>query len=245
MPSALILVIDGLGAGCLGPYGNTWIETPALNHLAAESLLAERSWAVRTSFGQAYDTLWHGADALVDTDVHERNLVAQLDSQGVVTRLLTDEPKLIDHTAAAAFAEQLELDVPERDDLAAQWDETHLARFFAEAVAAVETLPENALLWLHTRGLGIPWDAPLSYRARYVDEDDPDPSESPAVPRLRLSPDYDPDDLHTMQCACAGQIALLDQCLGIMLSVVQEVAATKKCCSQLPRYVASHWVNTW
>ena len=39
--SAIILVVDRLGAGHLGPYGNTWVETPALNRLAAESVLFE------------------------------------------------------------------------------------------------------------------------------------------------------------------------------------------------------------
>jgi len=36
---ALIIVsCDGLGARFLGPYGNTWLETPAIDRLAAEGL---------------------------------------------------------------------------------------------------------------------------------------------------------------------------------------------------------------
>ncbi|MDX1961904.1 MAG: hypothetical protein SFX18_02045 [Pirellulales bacterium] len=43
MPHNLLtLVFDGLQPAFLGPYGNTWVATPAWNRLAAESLLLER-----------------------------------------------------------------------------------------------------------------------------------------------------------------------------------------------------------
>ena len=37
----VVLTVDRLGAGFLGPYGNTWIETPAMNLLASQSVLFE------------------------------------------------------------------------------------------------------------------------------------------------------------------------------------------------------------
>ena len=228
MSIAVVLVVDGLGAGFLGPYGNTWIETPALNHLAAESLLAERVWATRSSIRDGYQTIWRATGALNDPSNNQPGLISLLNAEGVTTKLLTDAPELTDHPLAAGFCEQLEIDVPEREDLATSWDATHLARFFAEAVAVIESLPANSLLWLHTRGLGAPWDAPLSFRTRYVDEEDPDPTESPAVPHLRLPPHYDDDHLHSIQCACAGQVTLVDQCLGVLLSVIRETAEARE-----------------
>lgn len=44
MMNAIVLVVDRLGAGYLGPYGNTWLETPHWNRLAARSALFE--WAL-------------------------------------------------------------------------------------------------------------------------------------------------------------------------------------------------------
>ena len=40
---AVVLVIDRLGAGYLGPFGNTWIDTPCFNQLASQSLLVRSS----------------------------------------------------------------------------------------------------------------------------------------------------------------------------------------------------------
>ena len=37
----VVMTVDRLGAGFLGPYGNTWIETPAMNLLASQSVLFE------------------------------------------------------------------------------------------------------------------------------------------------------------------------------------------------------------
>ena len=56
----------------------------------------------------------------------------------------------------------------------------------------------------------------------------PEPTGSAQVPSLQLDTDYDPDTLHEMQCAFAGQIVLLDQCLAVLLSVVQATAASKQ-----------------
>ena len=113
-------------------------------------------------------------------------------------------------------------------DLAEEWDETHAAKFFAQSIQAIEQLGDNELLWLHTRGLGNPWDAPYEFRNQFADEEDPEPTGSAQVPSLFLDEDYDPDTLHEMQCAFAGQIVLLDQCLAVLLSVVQATAAAKQ-----------------
>jgi len=43
--NAIVLVIDRLGPGMMGPYGNTWLDTPHLNRLASESLLFEYALA--------------------------------------------------------------------------------------------------------------------------------------------------------------------------------------------------------
>lgn len=270
MPSAIVLVIDGLGAKHIGPYGNTWIETPAFNHLAVESVLLEHAYASFTTPARMYESLWRGTNAIRPTiqvspptpiatdgpaiattneaalgpttglagvptgtpasptnvfDSADGNLISALNQREVLTRLLVDEPDLTDHPLAAHFAEQSELETPSGIKLAENWDETHTANFFAQAVDAVEAMEDNSLLWLHSRGLGNPWDAPYSYRNQFADDDDPDPTGSAQVPSLLLDRDYDPDTLHEIQCAFAGQIVLFDQCLGVLLSVVAERAA--------------------
>ena len=59
-----------------------------------------------------------------------------------------------------------------------------------------------------------PWDAPLELRDQYADAEDPRPGEFVEVPNRWLVEDYDPDDLLSVVHAYAGQVSLLDLCLG-------------------------------
>ena len=62
--NAVVLVVDRLGAGNLGPYGNTWIDTPQFNRLAMESLLCEFALSDCPCLSTAYRAYWHGGHAL-------------------------------------------------------------------------------------------------------------------------------------------------------------------------------------
>ena len=216
MPSAVVLAIDGLGAKHLGPYGNTWIETPAFNHLATQSLLVDGLYAPTPNREATYEKWWRGTGEL--------DLISTLNDSGIHTQLLTDEAELFDYSLSAKFAQQDKIEPATGVKLAEEWDDTHFAKFFAQAIQAIEATPKNGLLWLHSRGLQNPWDAPYAYRKQFVDEEDPEASGSAQVPSLQLEPDYDPDTLHEIQCAFAGQLVLLDRCLAVLLSVIRDVA---------------------
>src|SRR5947209_2976349 len=41
----LVIVVRGLNTGYLGCYGNAWVETPALDRLAAEGVVFDRHYA--------------------------------------------------------------------------------------------------------------------------------------------------------------------------------------------------------
>jgi hypothetical protein len=105
--------------------------------------------------------------------------------------------------------------VPER--LADEIADTRLARFFAEATAICSELEAPFLVCLHTRALMAAWDAPFELRDQYTDEEDPAPPDFVAVPNRELPADFDPDELLGMIHAYAGQVSLLDACLGLWL----------------------------
>lgn len=246
MSRVVVLVIDGLGCKYLGPYGNTWIETQAFNQLAADSLLLDGVYAPYADASKTIDAIWQAQSSRVDSpksDVQQStsdeatpagtqvastapaSLVRRVASRGVRTKLFSDDADLLDSKSAADFDEQFEVHPDVGLKLANEWDETHAARFFAQAIDAVSQLKQNELLWIHTRGLGNPWDAPYGFRAQFAEEEDPDPSGSAQVPSLELDEEYDPDALHDIQCALAGQIVLLDQCMGVLMSVLQTEAS--------------------
>jgi arylsulfatase A-like enzyme len=67
-----------------------------------------------------------------------------------------------------------------------------------------------------------PWDAPYELRAQYADEEDPPPPQFTAVPNRHLPENFDPDELLGITHAYAGQVSLVDSCLGIFLDAFRE-----------------------
>src|SRR5271167_154928 len=91
----LLLVLRGLQAGAVGPYGNRWIDTPTLDALAAGGVVfdwhlaahpdhdgARRVWRTgRFHFPQQGDS---------EPPRHGPDLLAVLASHGVATHLILD-----------------------------------------------------------------------------------------------------------------------------------------------------------
>lgn len=212
--SCVVLVVDRLNPGWLGPYGGTWFETPAWNRLAAESVLVEWMIAAGPDLGAAYHGWWHGAP----TGEAPRlpSLPEQVVAGGRRTVLLTDDPAVAALPQVAAFSEAQLLQLPQPTVLADELETTRLMAFFQAAADLVAQEREAGLIWLHTQGLGGAWDAPYSLRQQGADPDDPPPPDFVDPPELQLPPDYDPDELLGYLLAYGGQIALLDHGLGLL-----------------------------
>src|SRR5262245_28308215 len=103
--SAIVVVIDRLGAGFLGPYGNTWLDTPHFNRLASESLLCESVLADSPELAQAYRAWWNGRHALEPLIESRDALPNATRDAGLPAILITDEPQMAQFHGAAAFAE--------------------------------------------------------------------------------------------------------------------------------------------
>ncbi len=225
MPNALVLVIDRLGSGYLGPYGNTWIETPAWNQLAARSLLVESALGDSADLTTLYHSYWQGRHAWSARHAQDTpELAAQLASHHVEPWLVTDDPVVAQHGAAAGFGERVILPVGEERE-AASVEQTQLARLFATAIDVLEQARPPFLIWVHAQAMQGPWDAPYDLRCRFMEDEDPAPPRSATPPECWLGPDYDPDELLGFQHAYAGQVSLLDTCLGILLDALWSGAA--------------------
>src|SRR5437016_13279711 len=103
--SAVVLVIDRLGAGWLGPYGNTWLDTPNFNRLAARSLLCETVIADTFDLAGSCRGYWTGRHAMSPEDDRRRAL-AELASPQATTLLLSDDPHVAEHPLARGFGER-------------------------------------------------------------------------------------------------------------------------------------------
>jgi hypothetical protein len=227
--NAICLVIDRLHAGYLGAYGNAWIETPALDRLASQSLVFDRALIDSPHLERLYRSYWQGRHALCPRPSDEPpSLAAQLRQAGVTTALLTDEPQLARHPLAEDFEELLQIDPPWQPQNATEVDETHFARCFVELIGWLEAARGPFMLWCHLGGLGTTWDAPLRFRQAYCEEGDPEPPTVADVPDRMLPADHDPDERLGIAQSYAGQVSLLDTCLGALLEFLDSSPAGRE-----------------
>jgi arylsulfatase A-like enzyme len=222
-PSAIILIIDRLGAGYLGPYGNTWLETSAFNRLASRSLLCEQVLASSPDLAGAYRDYWLGTN-----DSPLGSLLQLAKTAGYHSVLVTDEADLktmpgVEHFDELHYfnaakdqptepAEELSL-----TSLSALLDLTH------SQLATWKDSSQPQLLWIHASALNSIWDAPLELRAQFGDEDDPEPSAAVTPPEMRLDKNHDPDELLRLAHAFAGQVAMIDWGLERLLAAIDDL----------------------
>jgi len=230
MDNAIVIVVDRLGAGYLGPYGNTWIETPSCNRLAAQSVLFDFALADAVDLPTVYRSYWQGLHAM---SAEPRvgpvgTLPAMAAAHGIHGVLVTDEPQLVELPATASFADRILLALAPTERPAQEAVGTRMAQLFAAAAHWLQSAPEPFLLWIHARGMAGEWDAPLEFRNQFADEDDPLPPELVAPPVKRFGASFDPDEALGYLHAYAGQVALLDDCLDAFLETAQATAGWER-----------------
>ncbi len=215
--NTICLILDRLHAGYLGPYGNTWVATPALDRLAFESFVFDQVLLDSADPDALYRSWWRGWHALCSQAADEQpSLPGRLREAGMSTLLVADEPQLADRPEARDFSDVVQLDPPDCHEPADELEDTWLAECFARLLDHAAPLARPWFVWCHLGALGRLWDAPLELRRRFCEEGDPEPWASVHVPRLTLAPDFDPDELLAVSHAYAGQVAVLDGCLGAL-----------------------------
>ncbi len=217
--SAIVLIIDRLGAAYLGPYGNTWLETQGFNRLASTSLLCEQMLTNSPGLATVYRSYWQG-------DVAGYSLPQLAKNAGCKTVLVTDDEEIAKLPGAADFDELHLVATPATTKPADDVAETAFIRLMEAAIAQLETWrdsPEPQLLWIHARAMNGPWDAPLELRQQFADEDDPLPSETVEPPHEMLPADHDPDQVLSVAHAYAAQVSVVDFGLQALLSAIDEL----------------------
>lgn len=217
--NAIVIVVDRLGADSLGPYGNTSVETPGHNRLAAESLLFENMLTDSTDLQQVYRSYLQGTHAF-SNDSDRSSLAALLEARGIDRIMVSDDEEVLDHHEASRFRQRIE--VPLEAKRAERDGETQFARLFGHTTGILEELSSPFLLWIHSSGMTGSWDAPLDRRRVLSDEDELDPAEFIEPPEIHLADDYDPDDLLLIAQAYAAQVQVLDYCLDAFLNHLSE-----------------------
>ena len=228
--NAICLLVDRLHAGYLGAYGNAWIQTPAIDRLAAGAFAFDQMLIDTPRLENLYRSYWQGWHAMCPEKPPPQrpSLAAMLREAGIYTALLTDERAVARHPLAVDFDQLLEIDPPWQPEGAKVVVETHLAKCCVEVIDWLQSAREPFLLWCHLGGLGTAWDAPLKFRRDYWEQGDPQLPDSAEVPDAMLPEDHDPDVLLGISHSYAGQVSLLDECLGALIELIDDSPVGKE-----------------
>ena len=240
-PNLICLWTDRLHIGYLGAYGNSWVQTPYFDALAAESVLFDRYFTSSLDLVPLCRAFWEGKDPLSPEPAAGANLppapkkhgligqlwkkgkalprarlLAELENAGYRTVFLTDD------AAAAALAEEAGFSktvlLPAAGAVAGSLEETAFYTAMTRAASAAERLARSKhpfFLWIHLKGWGGVWDFPTEARIRACeDDDDPPPYDAAEPPFFREGKEFDFDLQRAVAETYAAGISVWDSSLG-------------------------------
>ncbi len=212
--------MDGLNARFLGAYGNTWVQTPFLDQLASRSKVAE--YFIAEAFDKSVlmqrladvsASLWESNTFPVEPNLYGFEK----------TTLITD-----DGTFASDFGNLFQavewVQIENESSADIQTDsqpETHFERLFSVAAlydshmdsGDFDDAKASELVWIHSSGMSLRWDAPLEMQEHFKGESDPEPRAFSSPPFLTLDDHFDPDQRTEILHAYAAEIRSLDESL--------------------------------
>ncbi len=215
-PDAIaIITVDRLPGWMLPAFGCVWVAMPHLDALAGRGLVFDRMLASSDDVQHTLQAVAGGGPGA--TDPCGWPVLAAAAGRGWSAAFVTDDALL----AAIIPASTTACCVPPvaATEPAETADATNLGRLFCAATKLVTT-GNHKLVWCHAASLGIAWDAPVAFRDRYLDPDDPPPPSGARVPEMKLTADTDPDVVVGIRHIYAGQLSLLDRCIGRLVEAM-------------------------
>jgi arylsulfatase A-like enzyme len=231
---AIVLVARGLQLGALGCYGNQWLDTPALDDLAARGIVFDQHFADRADPAGARRAWRSGRYHLpcpVSSLGPDPDLIAALRAQGMHTCLIVDDRHPTPADFAAGWDEVARVAAgPETTPLEATLEAA------AEALLRLEQR-DNWLLWLDLATPLPPWDVPEEFQAPYFTEelieDEETENEEEAAESEPLTPvtelvagpiDLDDDAYFlSVQTSYAAAVTYLDAGVGQLLEALDNL----------------------
>jgi arylsulfatase A-like enzyme len=232
---AVVIVARGLQLGALGCYGNPWIDTPALDELAAEGIVFDRYFADAADPAGARRAWRSGRYHLpTSASAHDVNsapdLLDALRTQGIHTCLIVDDSQLIPDDSSAGWNEVEHVETRE--------EATPLEASLEAAGAALLRLEkhENWLLWIDLATLLAPWNVPEEFLTPYFTEEPAEDEEAgeeeeqasePLTPLTEIAAEtVDPEDDHlllSLWTSYAAAVTYLDAGIGQLLGAIAGV----------------------
>jgi arylsulfatase A-like enzyme len=228
---AIVVVARGLQLGALGCYGNQWIDTPALDALAAAGVVFDQHFADNADPLGARRA-WRSGRYHLPTPSpaaesgSERDLLAALRERRIHTCLIVDDSRPSPDEFALGW-DEVERIVPAED-------ESPLEATLEAAGAILERLEhrDDWLLWIDFGTLLSPWDVPEEFQTPYFheepleeeDEEEEAPELEPLTPLAEMPVGaIDPDDdtlFLSLHASYAAAVSYLDSGIGALLQAL-------------------------
>lgn len=217
---ALAIIVEGLGTSLVGAYGSALATTPAIDRLAAQSLVLDQCFIDAFELSDQLRSLWTATHAACHT-TPTWSIWQWLSEHGIPGRLITDCRQTADVASKLGCPQVTLVDVPAPQAPATSAEECCLAHVFAAAIDELAAPETSGLVWLHARGLRHPWDAPLELRQAMTDPEDPTPPSEVSIPELTVDEQTDPDEVVGWGQVAAAQGAVLDEAIDALLQALQ------------------------
>lgn len=231
----IVLAVDRLNPSQIGAYGNTCHGTDAINRIASRGILFDQAVAPVANLAASYREMFGAASV----NAAQESWLAEVNRAGVESMFICDREWLAESDVLNGFDSVSRLTVKPLDRLASRVSQTSLARFFAQLIDRLESMPSQSLAWVDCSGLAGQWDAPYELRESLADPDDPEPPQFYDPPGFVFdTKDGDPDALLGVQQAMDAQVRMLDDFIGVLLDVLDqpEFADTMFCLTSLRGY---------
>jgi arylsulfatase A-like enzyme len=217
----LVLMVNRLRPDFLGCYGSEWLDTPALDRLASESVVFDQHFADMATPAWARRS-WRGTHGLCPQRFSKASLAETLSARGVPTALLADA---ISRTRTTRFGEGWRtceyIDGPRSPSEKEVGPTLGTLRAAMAWLQAIGNAPDW-LLWVELCPLAFPWGSEV-FDAEAVEELEDLNREpwfgTPAAARGETLAETDRERVLTTY---AGLVCGLDQLIGQLFDFLRE-----------------------
>ena len=233
---AIVITVEGISPSLIGALGSNTAETPVIDAIAAQGVVLDQCFLDSRVLEEMLISLWTGQHALSRqfgavenagvSAATEASIWHSIHSAGGIGVLVTDCAQTA--SLAERFGcQQVELvELSRGTEPASELFQCSMLSLFSAAAEVFEELGQeqvtHKLCWIHSKGLRLPWDAPVDLRNSFRDGDDPEPTSEVGPPQLEVTAETDPDVVVGWSQVAAAQAAVLDQSLMVLETMFRD-----------------------
>lgn len=222
----IVIVVEGLSTNLISGYGSNIARTPTIDQIGARGLMLDQCFVDSPALGDQLRSLWTGRHALQSTlsntgETLPTTLWDLLSESGQAGCLITDSEFVAQSADGFGCNESILVEASRNEKPVETVFDSGVTSVFAAAAEELIDASRKGLIWLHSRGLRLPWDAPLPLRDQFADPEDPEPPREVGPPSFEITDQTDPDLVTGWGQVAAAQVAVVDEAISAIQAVIE------------------------